>query len=244
MKNLFRKVFVVLFAGMISTSVCAQDKIEPILGIDLVSHYTWRGYSLGNAAFQPTAGLAWKGLSLTAWGSFGFVSAKDNKEIDFTLAYQYKGFKVGITDYWSGQWSGDDAGKYFAYGAEDHHTFEVNLGYDFGFLAVNWFTNFAGYVGNIECEDGTTKQAFSSYFELSAPFRLATLDWKGTVGFVPYNSGDYYGVGNFTCTNVALRATKEFKIKKKFNLPVYAELMCNPEFGKLYFTAGVSFYLQ
>lgn len=60
---------------------------------------TWRGQALGDGAIQPTLGVSWKGLSLTAWGSYGFVDTDDTKEFDLTLAYAYKGFHAGVTDY-------------------------------------------------------------------------------------------------------------------------------------------------
>ena len=69
------------------TGARAQDKIEGTIGADVVSRYYWRGQALGDAAIQPTLGLSWKGLSLTAWGSYGFVDKDDTKEFDLTLAY-------------------------------------------------------------------------------------------------------------------------------------------------------------
>ena len=51
-------------------------------------------------------------------------------------------------------------------------------------LAVNWYTNFAG-------NDGVNKdgdRAYSSYLELAAPFKLASLDWTATVGAVPFST--------------------------------------------------------
>ena len=38
---------------------------------DVVSSYIWRGQDCGSAAIQPTLGIGYKGLSLTAWGSTG-----------------------------------------------------------------------------------------------------------------------------------------------------------------------------
>ena len=48
------------------------------------------------------------------------------------------------------------------------HVFEAQVGYDFGPLAVNWYTNFAGADGVKE----NGKRAYSSYLALSAPFKL------------------------------------------------------------------------
>ncbi len=54
-----------------ATAIEAQDEVETTIGADVVSSYIWRGQDLGSAALQPTLGVGYKGLSLTAWGSYG-----------------------------------------------------------------------------------------------------------------------------------------------------------------------------
>ena len=207
--------------------------VEAIIGVDLVNQYIWRGLDLGDVSMQPTLGIEWKGLSLSAWGSVGISDVSDDKELDLTLAYTIAGFNVGITDYWFSK------GSYFQYkGGKTTHIWEANVGYDFGFLSIQWYTNFAG-------DDGLNKdgkRAYSSYFELSAPFRLGGLDWTAAIGAVPYATTSYDANG-FCITNVGLRATKDFVIKKKYHLPVFAGLTANPRAEKLYLLCGISFSL-
>ena len=195
-----------------------------------MSQYIWRGQKLGNVSLQPTLGLSYKGLSLISWGSVG-LDVTETKELDFTLGYTYKGFNVGVTDYWFSN------GSYFQYKAhQTTHIWEANVGYDFGFLSVKWFTNFAG-------NDGVNKndeRAYSSYFEMTAPFRLGGLDWTATLGAVPWRTTSYDANG-FCITNVSLRATKDFVIKEKYHLPVFAGLTGNPRAEKLYIIFGTSF---
>ena len=216
------------------TGVRAQDKIEGTIGADVVSRYYWRGQALGDAAIQPTLGLSWKGLSLTAWGSYGFVDKDDTKEFDLTLAYTTGGFNIGITDYWFSA-GADPEGRYFKYNAHTtNHVFEANIGYDFGPLSLQWFTNFSG---NDYKADGD--RAFSSYVELNAPFKLGGLDWNATVGAVPFeDSGVYGGCSNFAVTNVSLKAAKELKITDSFSLPVFAQVIGNPHDQKAYLVCG------
>ena len=205
--------------------------VEASLGVDLVNQYIWRGQDLGDVSLQPTLGISWKGLSLSAWGSVGISDFSDDKELDLTLAYSIKGFNVGITDYWFSQ------GSYFQYkSGKTTHIWEANVGYDFGFLSLQWYTNFAG-------NDGTnkdSKRAFSSYFELAAPFRLGGLDWSASLGIVPWATTSYNSNG-FCVTNVSLHATKDFVIKEKYHLPVYAGLIANPRNEKVYLLFGVAF---
>lgn len=214
-------------------NVQAEDKVEGEVNVDFVSQYIWRGQDLGNVSVQPTLGIGWKGLSLSAFGSVGLTSAADTKEFDLTLGYSKCGFNVGVTDYWFSEGL-DSRGRYFKYDAHGtNHVFEGNVGYDFGFLNVQWFTNFTGNDG--VNKDG--KRAYSSYFEVSAPFRFVKCDWTATVGAVPYASS-FYGANGFAITNISLRAQKDFDIKQKVTIPVFAGITANPCSQKAYFTIG------
>ena len=211
----------------------AQDKVEGSVSADVVSRYVWRGQALGDAAVQPSASLSYKGLSLSAWGSYGFLNTEDTKEFDLTLSYTVGGFNVGVTDYWFSYYGADN--KYFEYRAHDtSHVWEANVGYDFGPLAIQWYTNIAGADGI----NKSGKRAYSSYVQLSAPFTLATCDWTATIGAVPYATSFYSDVNGFAVTNVALRATKAIPVCKKWSLPLFMEGSCNPSTKKGYLVVG------
>ena len=209
----------------------AQDKVEASVGADLVSGYIWRGQDLGGVSLQPSASVAYKGFSLEAWGSVGFES-KDDKELDLTLGYSTGGFSVSVTDYWFNGGPG-----YFHYGARNTaHVFEGQIGYDFGLLAINWYTNFAG-------ADGVNKEgdrAYSSYLSLVAPFSLGGLDWTAEIGATPWAT-DFYGSIGFAVCDVSLGANKEIKITDSFSLPLFVKATWNPRTEGAYFVAGLSF---
>ncbi|MBE6261394.1 MAG: hypothetical protein E7107_11350 [Prevotella sp.] len=211
----------------------AQDTVETTVKGDIVSSYIWRGQDLGSAAVQPTLGVGYKGLSLTAWGSYGLVNTADTKEFDLTLAYTTGGFNIGITDYWFDAGLDPDA-RYFKYDAHGtNHVFEANIGYDFGFASLQWFTNFAG-------NDGTNKddkRAYSSYMEVVVPFKLATVDWTATAGAVPWATTSY-GTTGFAVTNVSLKATKDIKVTDTFSIPVFGQVIGNPCSQKAYLVFG------
>lgn len=153
----------------------AQDKVEADIGADLVSGYIWRGQDLGNVSIQPSASVSYKGFSLSGWGSVG-LDKEDTKEFDLTLGYSSGGFSVSVTDYWF-----DGGPEYFHYGAHNtSHVFEAQVGYDFGPLAVNWYTNFAGADG----VKANGNRAYSSYFSIAAPFKLGGLDWSAEIGLL------------------------------------------------------------
>ena len=216
----------------IMNSATAQNAIETTVSADIVSQYIWRGQDLGSVAVQPTLGVGYKGLSLTAWGSYGLVNTADTKEFDLTLANTTGGFNIGITDYWFSTGL-DPQARYFKYDAHGtNHVFEGNVGYDFGPLSLQWFTNFTG--NDYKADD---ERAYSSYVEVAVPFKLAMVEWTATAGAVPFESAQY-GTSGFAVTNLALKATKEIKVTDTFSIPVFGQVVGNPCSQKAYLVFG------
>ena len=216
----------------------AQDTVETTIGTDFVSSYVWRGLELGDVSMQPTLGVSYKGLSLSAWGSVGMSNPADTKELDLTLAYSLGGFNVGVTDYWFNAGL-DPLNRYFAYAANcTNHVFEANVGYDFGFASLQWYTNFAGN----DLVEATGKLAYSSYFEINVPFTLGDVDWTATAGAVPFAT-DFYGTEGFAVTNLALTASKEFQVTDTFSIPAFAQVAANPSARTAFLVFGISLQL-
>ena len=229
---------IVCFAMMLvaSATASAQDEIETTISADVVSSYIWRGQDLGSVSLQPTLGVGYKGLTLTAWGSTGLTNPDDTKEFDLTLAYTIGGLNIGITDYWFNKDGLDPEGRYFKYDAHGtNHVFEANIGYDFGLASIQWYTNFAG-------NDGVNKdgdRAYSSYAEASVPFKLASVDWTATAGVIPWATSFYNGwTSGFAVTNLSLKATKDIKITDSFSVPVFGQIAANPCSQRAYLVFG------
>ena len=180
---------------------------------DVVTNYLWRGLNFGHVSIQPEMSLGWKGLSLKAWGNMGLSDSKDSREIDLTLSYEIGGLSFGVIDYWT---DGYDNRFFYYRNDSTGHSFEGFVSYNFGPVSASWQTFFAG--SDFQKDSG--KRAFSSYFEVAAPFRFVTCNWDAAVGFVPWKS-DYYYTNGFRLINVSLRATKEIQISKSFSLPVF-----------------------
>ena len=224
-----KKIVIIAMGLVASATALAQDKVEATIAADFVSQYVWRGLDCGNVSVQPTLGVAYKGFSLSAWGSVGFKS-EDNKEIDLTASYTTGGLTVAVTDYWFD----DPEPRYFYYNAHStSHVFEASVAYDFGLLSAAWYTNFAGNDGLNKSQ----KRAYSSYAEVNVPFRLATCEWTGTVGAVPYAT-TFYDTSGFAVTNIALKASKDIKITDTFAIPLFAQVIANPSSQKAYFVVG------
>lgn len=228
-----KKHLLCLLAMIAPMMMSAQDEVETTIGADIVSQYIWRGQELGDVSLQPTLGIAYKGLSLTAWGSVGLSNKDNTKEFDLTAAYATGGFHIGVTDYWFNT----PNERYFAYSAhETSHVFEANVGYDFGIASLDWYTNFAGNDG----VNKNGKRAYSSYFEANVPFKLASCEWTATIGAVPYATSFYGDANGFAVTNIGIKATKDIKVNDHFSIPIFAGITANPSTEKTFFIFGVS----
>ena len=226
-----KRLWAVILVMSVTGSLQAQNKIEGSLKADFVSSYVWRGLHLGHVSLQPELSVGWKGLSLAAWGSVGLSGhTEDHKEINLTFSYQTSGLTLGVIDYWN-----DEYDKRFFYFKKDGtgHAFEGYADYDFGPVSVSWQTFFAGN----DYQEADGKRAWSSYFQLLAPFRLATFYWEAAVGLVPWAS-DYYSASGFSVTNLSLRAAKDIKITDSFSLPLFGQLVANPASQDFFFVAG------
>lgn len=231
------KKIVLFVLGLVAGTATHAQEIETTIATDVVNEYIWRGQDLGNVSIQPTLGIGYKGLSLTAWGSVGLSEPLDTKEFDLTLGYTLGKLNVGITDYWFNAGL-DPLNRYLKYDAHGtNHLFEANVGYDFGVASVQWFTNFAG-------NDGANKdgeRAYSSYLEVVVPFNIAMVDWTATAGAVPFAT-DFYGTSGFAITNLSLRATKEIAVTNSFSIPVFAQVTANPCSQKAYLAFGITLH--
>ena len=217
----------------LESEATARGRLKGSLEADVVSRYIWRGLELGHVSLQPRLSVGWRGLNLTVEGNVGLTGHGDDpNEIDLTLAYETGGLSFGVNDYWD-----DQADQRYFYYKKDGtgHSFEAIVCYDFGPVSASWQTVFAGD----DCQEVSGKRAFSSYLELSAPFRLVTCEWEAVAGVVPWAS-DYYETDGFSVTSLSLRATKEVQITRKFALPLFCELVANPATQKLYFIAGLT----
>jgi hypothetical protein len=216
------------------TIVKAQDNVEASLGADIVSSYIWRGIDCGGVSIQPSASVAYKGLSLGAWASVG-LEAADTKELDFTLSYATGGLSIAVTDYWF--YPSDEASQvgYFTYDSDyTQHLFEGTIAYDFGAIALSWNTNFAGNDYRKACGD----IAYSTYIGASVPFTLGGIEWAAELGLTPWE-GAY--ADKLNITNLSLVAAKEIPFSDSFALPVFGQISFNPYTQGAYFAFGVSF---
>lgn len=232
-KTMIKMMSAVLLMTLAPTSLCAQDKPEVSVGADVVSKYVWRGFDQGSgASLQPTLGLSYKGLSLSAWGSTSF-SELEPQEVDLSLGYSIGGFGILLTDYW---WAGLSS-PYGHY--KDGHYFEGTLSYCFGDrlpLTLSVSTMFAG-----ADKKPNGDQNFSTYFNAAYDFNCpGEITLTPSIG-VSTASYLYTGEEISGITDISLKASKEIKVTDSFSIPIFAQFTVSPVADKTYLTFGLTF---
>ena len=250
-----RKILALALAAISFLPVAAQDEFEATVCADLVSRYMWRGIDMAGASFQPELNVAWKGLSLNVAGSTPLEKDGGIMDLDVTLGYSLFGFNIGVIDYWTADV--DPRNRYFYFSGETEcpHQLEGNIGYTCKYGSLQAYTMFYGNDYKI---DGS--RAYSTYIELSVPFRLGGLDWDVRAGVTPMESagtthkeqvvtetgqtktvtrGDWMYGESFTCNVASVRATKNLEFKH-FKVPIYVELHANPYLQRANLVFGIS----
>ena len=249
-----RKIFALALAAISFLPVSAQDKIEATVSGTVVSRYMWRGADLAGPSLRPKLELAWKGLSLEMESNIPF-DKDDVEDLDVTIGYSRWGFNIGVTDYW--EKNVDPRNRYFYYsdGKDCPHQLEANIGYTCKYGSLQAYTMFYGNDYKINGD-----RAYSTYIELSVPFRAGGLDWDVRAGVTPMESagetyeervidesgrtrtltrGNWFYGESFTCNLASVRATKAFEFKH-FKMPVWVELHANPYLQRANLVLGVS----
>ena len=232
----------ILGAAMtLSSAASAQDKVTVNGNIDLVNNYVWRGMDQNSGfSVQPTLGLSYKGLSLSAWGSQSLTNSaeRDVQELDLNLSYSIGGLSATLTDYW---WAGlHNPYGYYTEGPADNpidggHHFEATVAYNFGTKlppTLSWSTWFAG----ADVRTDSDKRCYSTYINASYDIACpAEVTLTPSIGFTPWK-GYYHDKAAFT--DMSLKALKSFGISDKFSIPLCVQVIVSPTNDHVYLVAG------
>lgn len=213
-----------------------DEKVSMEVSADVVSSYIWRGQDCGGFSIQPGATITFNkpGISFGVWANaelFDRHSFANMTEFDLSLSWApIEALSVGLTDYHfcNGNYIRD-----WDFSANSVHNLEVNLSYDFGPLAVAWNTCLTGFDYNSKGD-----RAYSTYVEVSAPFKVGDVSCTGAVGILPWEdclTSLGYNTG-FNVCNLSLTAEKEIG-----SLPMSGQIVYNPQTEATYFVVGISF---
>jgi|SRR5690554_787112 hypothetical protein len=219
------RLLVVLWMFVSATSGVNAREITVSPGADIVSSYIWRGLYCGPASVQPGISLSVGNFSVGTWGSASFENTW--REVDLYAGYAVGNFSVLVTDYF---FPHDlPAGERVDYFDYSEHVFEATLGYSFGEVAplsLAWNTNFAG------------DDDYSSYVEACYSLQAGRVAIDLILGATPW--AGLYSAG-FALVNASIKASKEITITDSFSLPVFSQIILNPDRKDVFLVFGVSF---
>jgi len=215
-----------------SPSVKVEKESPFSLGVDLVSAYVWRGTKFSGPSIQPSLEYGIGGFAIGAWGSFSTMSSNVDdsgklitfNELDTYASYTFDfGLGFGLTDYY---YQGTRAFDFAD--TTGSHALEANLNY-----TVGGFSASANYVLNDTHAGGPGSKGGDMYYQLGYSFKFFEI-------FVGAGDGWHTSDGDFNVCNVGLGVTKEIKITEKYSLPIFGQLIVNPEKAEYDLVFGIS----
>ncbi len=203
--------------------VVKVEKKSPFtFGADLVSAYVWRGTKFSGPSIQPTLEYGAGGFAIGAWGSFDLTNGFN--ELDTYASYTFDfGLGLGLTDYY---YQGSRAFDFAD--TTGSHALEANLNY-----TIRGFSASANYVINDTHAGGPGSKGGDIYLELGYEFEYFNV-------FVGGGDGWHTADGNFNIVNVGIGTTKDVKITETITIPVFAQLIVNPDKEEYDLVIGIS----
>lgn len=234
MKTIKATVLAIVMALTVGTTMHAQESESPFsIGADLVSNYVWRGVAYGGPSVQPGISFTAGALEIGAWGSWDLIGGSTGSEIfngapaecDLYLSYGFDfGLGLGVTDYYY------QTAPYFNYSdTTGAHAFEINASYAIENLSIS-----ANYILN---QSGLSEGG-DMYFELGYAFEHFDAFIGGGNGWhtgVDDNGDDVFGI-----CNVGIGTSKDIKITDSFSLPMFGQVIWNPEAEGFNLVVGIS----
>ena len=199
------------------------EKESPFtIGVDLVSAYVCRGTKFSGPAIQPRLEYDLGGFGIGTWGSFDFVNGFN--ELDTYASYTFDfGLGLGLTDYY---YQGSRAFDFAD--STGSHALEINLNY-----VISQFSFSANYVINDTHAGKPGTKGGDVYFE-------ADYDFKYFKVFLGAGNGWNTADANFNVCNVGIEVKKDIKINETFSIPVFAQLVVNPDKAEYDLIVGFS----
>ena len=260
-----KKLTLLLLLLATTFSLSAQDSEQSeskfwwSAGADLSSNYLWRGYdqSYRGEMFDPSVQygvtLGYGKFYIDVWGNNSLISTYN--EFDFSLGFEHKGLKITLYDVYCGLSS--EMPSFFD---DKSHSLTATIDYTFfERLRLHWGTTFLHSADYIVKDDGTSRRAFSSYFEVAYTQPVKHLfDIEITAGASPW-TGPFWCAGpqrwvdgapeldfesipqGFNVTNLSLMLKREFDFRL-FTLPLNLGYTFNPTTKRHYVLLKAGFW--
>lgn len=216
------------------------------LGLDIQTKYLWRGMEMmpedAVPVIFPSVNYSKNGLSIYYMG--GYAINGKYAEIDAGISYNWRGFTIGINDYYYPTVNGKED-EYIGGGKHTGHWLEACLTYAPEKLPL-WVTLSNFFYGADKYIDSNIKehQAYSTYFELGTYYDFLkdnrlTLTVGAALNKSCYNNYEH----NYSIVNLEFKYTYNVQFKGDWILPLNVAYIYNPVFDKSFvnFTANFAF---
>lgn len=244
MKKLIIIVSSILFALPVIGQETGAKKGNLNLSVDVVSRYVWRGLLYSPSPnIQPTLSYTYGGFSVGSWASYSLSS--QYAEIDLFASYTKGPLTFLVYDYYNETETDLQANDYFNYKDKTTgHLLEGSVFYTGGESFPIKLTAAMFFYGPDKKTNGD--QAYSAYFEVGYPFKVADQPLDFFVGGSPSDNGFYQKYSYITNTDpnifsLGVSTTKELEISDRFKLPVKATLSLNPAAEDIFFVVAMTF---
>ena len=241
--NFLKGLGLLLLTLVLALPASAQEKGKFNVAADIYSRYVWRGADYGAApSIQPAMAYAKGRFEIGSWGAY---SVRGNySETDLYAKCTIKGFSVIATDYFIHNEISANNTHYFDYSKNaTSHAIEGALQYKnpgkypFSILAGTYVYGNDKRWGYDVAKDSTGENYYSTYVELGYSLKCGGNNYDLFLGLTP-QAGAY---GNtFGVVNAGISGYKTIEVTEKFQIPVKASVIANPQAGNLFFVIGIT----
>ncbi len=226
------------YAANAQTTTPEEKKSTINVGADFMSRYVWRGLDYGaSPSVQPYIEYAHKsGFTVGYWGA---MSTKGTySEVDLYAKYAIKSVTFIATDYFFPT-DGIPSTKSLEFlnykKATTGHLIEGSVQYKGGDnFPLSLLLGTVLY-GADQKSNGDLR--YSTYAELGYTFKCNDSKFDTFMGITP--SDGLYGT-SFGVVNMGITGYKSIKISDKFELPVKASIIANPQTSNVYLVFGIT----
>lgn len=215
---------------------------------ELDANYVWRGLYCGGLSLQAEAEVSYYGFFINSWWNVGTTDWRwgrrtadgrpvtgFNPEVDMSLGYQYKGFKVLFMHmYYFDRYADGSMSRYFDFGnyapGGGGVTTEWRVIYrisDRVPLQLMWCTRVFGHDGYMQ--GGELKRAYSTYIEVRYDQTLPhDYTLSGVVGLTPWKSLYTSYQKGFAFVNLQLALSKSWQVADHCSVDLGGQITLNP----------------
>lgn len=243
------KQLAALAAALLLTASAFGQTARMHLSGTLQNMHLWRGLQIadgGVLAADVNVGLFNDRLKVGLWGGNDFTG--DYKEFDYYVSYSAAGFTVAVWDifnYSPGLPYSKDIFNYNKYSTT--HFLDLSVAYNFDTkfevpLRLYWATIFAGRDLNLAGKNRYSTYVNAEYSVFRDEHWIVDVGLGGTFAFNRDGAdggANFYGYDGID--QISLRTTYKLKLGR-FDMPVFAHAMWNPDQRTGYLQVGINLF--